>query len=166
VRQSGQEPGPSAGGTALNSPFGHAEYLRRVRDRVAEHIDEDQRGTLVRDQLAERRHDVDRGIRGARRIGEWLAAGYHRKGVERLVVLTCGSRPRGAAAHPVKCCIHHDPMKPGRDGGVATEACGTPEGRDHRVLERVRRFFGVTKSADRHRPQAVPVALEKLAESV
>jgi hypothetical protein len=166
MRESGQEPCPPAGGSALYSPFGHAKYLRRVSDRVAEHVDQDQRSPLVRDQLAERRHHVHRSIRGARRIGQWLPASHHGKRVERFLVLTGGSRSRSTAAHPIKRGIHHNPVQPGRNRGVATETSGSPEGCDHCVLESVCRFLGVTQSADRHRPQPVPMALEKLAESV
>ena len=53
-----------------------------------------------------------------------------------------GRRARGrradlAAADPVEAGVHHDPVQPGGDRGVAAEGVGPAERRDHRVLQRV-----------------------------
>jgi hypothetical protein len=48
-------------------------------------------------------------------------------------------------------------VQPGRHRGVATEAAGPAESRDHRVLKRVGRLLRVAKRPDRDGPQPVPV---------
>jgi hypothetical protein len=57
-------------------------------------------------------------------------------------------------------------VQPGRDGGVAAETVRAPEGRDHGVLQRVRRLLGVGQGADRYGPEPIPVPEEELAEGV
>ena len=72
--------------------------------------------------------------------------------------------PGGAAAQPVQCGVHHDPVQPGGDGRLAAEVRGPAEGGDHRVLERVGGLLRVADRAQRDRPQPVPVPAEQLAE--
>ena len=57
-------------------------------------------------------------------------------------------------------------MQPGRDRRVAAKAARPPERRDHGVLERVRRLFGVTEGPDRDGPQPLPVTAEQGSEGV
>ena len=109
---------------------------------------------------------VHGGVRGARRVGQGRPPATVAKRVQRLVILAARRRPGSPPAHPVKRRIYHDPVQPGRDGGIATEAGGPAESGNHRVLERVGGLLGVAQRADRHRPEPVSVALEELAERV
>ena len=54
MSQPRQQPGAAAGTPALNCAHRDAEHLRSVGDRVAEHVDEDDRDLLIVRQLPER----------------------------------------------------------------------------------------------------------------
>ena len=86
--------------------------------------------------------------------------------VQRVVVVAAGRRAGRAPAHPVQAGVDDNPVQPGHHRGVTAEGGGPAEGRDHRVLQRVGGFLTVTESADRHRPQLVPMAPEQGPERV
>ena len=73
---------------------------------------------------------------------------------------------RRPTAQQVKRGVDHDPVQPGGDGGITAEVVGPPEGRDHRLLERVRRIVRVADDAQGDRPQPVLVAQEQRAEGL
>ena len=60
--ESRQQPRPAPGCAALHRSLRDAEYLGGVGDRVAEHIDQDECGLLVRDKPLERGPHVDSGV--------------------------------------------------------------------------------------------------------
>ena len=118
-----------------------------------------QRGSLLRWQQPQRGVHVQPGVRGARGI-----AVLRDQGLERLLVPGGQGGPGGAAAQPVQRRVHHDPVQPRGDGGLAAEVGGPAERGDHGVLECVGGLLGIAQRAQRHRPQPVPVPAEKLAE--
>ena len=158
------EPRPSPRCPALDRSLGDAEYLSGVGDGIPQHVYQDQRGLLIGHKPSQRCAHVHSGIRRTGRIGQRPPAGRER--VERLVVLTARRRPGSPAAHAIQGGVDDDPVQPGRDSGIAAEAGGTPEGRDHRILERVSGLLRIAERADGDRPQAIPVPLEQLTERV
>ena len=163
VGEPGQQPGPAARAPALDRALRDADYLGRIGDRVVEHVDQDQRDLLIVRQLAERGHHLERQSRCRRPDQHWRRPMRSRRAAARH---RWRPRPGRAPAHPVQAGVHDDPVQPGRDGGLAAEARRAPEGRDHRVLQRIRRVLGVVQRPDGNRPQPVPVPGEQLAEGI
>ena len=73
-------------------------------------------------------------------------------------------QPDLAPAEPVEAGVDDDPVQPGRHRGVPPVGLRAPEGRDHRLLERVRGVLRVAGGAQRHRPEPVAVAREQHPE--
>ena len=132
--------------------------------RVALHVDEDERDPLLLAELGERLHHIRTTLAGLRGVVLRLAA---RDRAEPVLVL--GERLRGSAlvsAQPVEAGVDDDPVQPGRDLSVPSEAVGAVERREQRVLEGVGSLLAVTRRADRHRPEAVAVPADELGERV
>jgi hypothetical protein len=159
----GQEPYPAASTPALDRARRHAEHFGSVGDWVVEHVDEDDRDLLIVRQLPERGHDLDRSLTCGCMIGRRFTRSDH---LEQPVVSTCKFGPRGTAAHPVQAGVHYDPVQPCGHRGLAPEASCTPEGGDHRVLQRIRRLFRVRQRPDGNGPEPVLVPEEQRAERI
>ena len=69
-------------------------------------------------------------------------------------------------AQPVEAGVDHDPVQPGRDGGLAAERPGPAVRRDQAVLQPVGGVLGVAHGAQRDRPEPVAVPGEEHAEGV
>jgi len=157
------QPGPPARAAALDRALGHTEQPGGIGDRQALDVDEHDRGALVVGEGGERPVDLYpqlEAVEVVARVGDPPMAG--------LAVLLGErhGRARLAPAHPVEAGIDHDPVQPGRDGGLTPERRGVAERRDERVLERVRSVLGITGGAQGHRPHPVAVATYELPERV
>jgi hypothetical protein len=71
-----------------------------------------------------------------------------------------------AAPQPVQAGVDHDPVQPGGDRRVTAVGRRPPEGRDHRVLERVGGFVRVAGGAQGHGPEPVAVPSVQRTERV
>ena len=117
-------------------PWRDPEHLGGVRDRVAEHVHQHQRGLLVGGQGAQRGLDVQRGVTGRRGVGHRVAQRQGRPAPARPPALAAGRaarrRIRSRQAFTTMRCSQvvtaESPRKLRRP----------PERRDHRVLERRR----------------------------
>ena len=164
VRRSGpevpeqhREAVPAAGRPALHRALLGAEHGGGLGDRHALHVDQHHRGALGQREPGERLLDGERGDPGGHRVARHGDVGVV---VERV-------RPVVApAADPVEAGVQDDLVQPGGHRGLAAPARGGPEGREHRVLEGVRRVVRVAEGAHREGPEPVGVAPDDLGEGV
>ena len=159
----GQQPGAATRAPALDCALRDANYLGGIGDWVVEHVDEHERDLLIVRQPAERGHHLQRYLTSCRRISTGVR---RRDRVEQPLVTADDLWPSCAPAHPVQAGVHDDPVQPGRDRGFPAEARRAPEGRDHRILHRIRRVLGVIQRPDGNSPQPVPVPGEQFTEGV
>ncbi len=154
VAETHGEPGPAAGAPALDRPLGDAEDPGRLGHRVAVHVDQDQRGPLLRGEFGER-------LRGPAAPVSWSSSGAAGSRAGWPNSSRCRRqrhRRMGLPApDPVQAGVHDDPVQPGRHRRVAPEAGGGAVGREQGVLQGVGGLLAVTDGAQRHRPEPVAV---------
>ena len=71
-----------------------------------------------------------------------------------------------APPDPVEAGVHDDPVQPGRDGRLTSEAARCAVGRHEGVLQRIGRLVAIPHGAQGHGPQPVAMALDELAEGL
>src|SRR6478752_3934842 len=147
---------PTAEASRLHGALRHTEHLRRLGDRQAVHVDQDQGHPLPLGQPGEGLAHVEAGLdRGVVVV---------QVGQVELTEVAGAAHGHLLAAQPVQAGVDDDAVQPGRDGGLAAEGVGTPEGGDERVLHGIRGQLAVGGGAQRHRVHPVAVPAEQLAE--
>jgi hypothetical protein len=162
--EEGQESGSAASAAALHGPGGHVEHPGGFRDRITLHVHQDEGGSLVGREGAERLQELPvevialRGSRGRLvRLQQLFQA---------LGVVDRRRLPGGRLAGSVKAGVHRDPVQPGRDGRLATEGVGGPVCRNEGVLDGVGGLLAVPQCPQGDGPEPVAVAAHELTERV
>ena len=160
----GQQARTAASAPALDRADRHVKDSRGILDRVALHIDEHERCTLLEGQLGQRSGDVEP------QLSLWsMIRTCRQHAAGRFLSLLVGQRhrrPHLTAPDAIQAGVDHDPVQPRRHRGVTAEGVRSPEGGDERILYRVRRLLRIAKGAEGDRPQPVTVAADELAEGV
>ena len=153
VREQGDELGPPAGAPALDRAGRDAEQLGGLVDGVALDVDEDQGGSLLVRQRAERAVDLP----GELAASEWVAR------LDRVCAVVLGQRALsdGPCARRIRS---RQALTTMRCSQVVTWASPRKDaadavGLEQRVLQRVGGLVGVAGGAERDGPQPVTVAV-------
>ena len=158
-RQHLGEPGPAPRAARLHGADGAVEHRGRLGDRVALHVDQHQRGSLLGGQLVQRVEHQPAALVADRQVRRVLGRRRGRRERAAVAVLleVVGQRLGPAylrGAQPVQAGVDHDPVQPGGDGGVAAEGPGPAVRRDQAVLEPVGGVLAVAHGAHARPPRA------------
>jgi hypothetical protein len=164
VGQEGQQASAAASTSALDRADRHIKDSRGILDRVALHVDEHQRGTLLEGQVGERSSDVEPQL--LLRSMVWTCRHCAANRLFCLLVRQRHRWPDLAAPDAVQARVDHDPVQPRRHRCVTAEGMCTPECGDERILYRIRRLLRITEGAESDRPQPVTVTADEFAEGV
>jgi hypothetical protein len=164
VGEQRKQSGSAARAAALHCAGRHIEDAGRLGHGVALHVHQDEGGTLVGREGAQRTDEFAVEVIALCRSGGGLVR--FEELLQALGVID-GGRPSGSRlAGAVQAGVHRDAVQPGRDGRLAPEGVGCPVGGDERVLDRVSGLLAVSQRPQGHRPQAVAMAPYKLTEGV
>lgn len=150
--------------TALHGAGRNIEDAGGLGDRITLHVDEDERGALLRRQLGESGQEFAVQI---------LAFGGCLGGlmrfeelIEAIGIVDRGCLPRSGLPHAVEAGVDGDAVQPGGDRGLPSEGVSGAEGGDQGVLDRVRRLFAIAERTQSHGPEPVTMPPYELTEGV
>lgn len=143
--------------SALDGAGRDVEDCRRLVDGHALEIDQHDGQPLIVGEPRQRVGDLHDRF-ALRDVVARVGYGGERFGVVRHH----GANP--ATAHSVEAGIDDDPVQPGRELCVATEARRLPERGQERVLNGVLGLVGIAEGTQRHGPGPVPMPRDENAE--